>query len=29
VLEVESQPGKGSRFVARFPAHRLASKLAA
>jgi two-component system, OmpR family, phosphate regulon sensor histidine kinase PhoR len=25
-LEVESQPGKGSRFSARFPARRLASK---
>jgi two-component system, OmpR family, phosphate regulon sensor histidine kinase PhoR len=28
-LEVESQPGKGSRFSARFPARRLASKLEA
>jgi two-component system phosphate regulon sensor histidine kinase PhoR len=25
-LEIESQPGKGSRFSARFPARRLASK---
>ena len=25
-LEIESQPGKGSRFIARFPARRLASK---
>jgi two-component system phosphate regulon sensor histidine kinase PhoR len=29
VLEIESQPGKGSRFSARFPARRLASKLEA
>ena len=28
-LEVESTPGKGSRFSARFPARRLASKLEA
>ncbi|HKU45874.1 MAG TPA: phosphate regulon sensor histidine kinase PhoR, partial [Burkholderiales bacterium] len=28
-LEIESQPGKGSRFSARFPARRLASKLEA
>ncbi|MGH8733650.1 MAG: ATP-binding protein, partial [Burkholderiales bacterium] len=26
VLEIESQPGKGSRFSARFPARRLASR---
>jgi hypothetical protein len=26
VLEIESQSGKGSRFTARFPARRLASK---
>ena len=26
VLEVQSEPGKGSRFTARFPARRLASK---
>jgi signal transduction histidine kinase len=25
-LEIESEPGKGSRFSARFPARRLASK---
>jgi two-component system phosphate regulon sensor histidine kinase PhoR len=28
-LEIESQPGKGSRFSARFPARRLATKLEA
>ena len=28
-LEIESTPGKGSRFIARFPARRLASKLEA
>jgi two-component system phosphate regulon sensor histidine kinase PhoR len=28
-LEIESQPGRGSRFSARFPARRLASKLEA